>query len=603
MSNIFDLYVDGLLSGTNKNDLVNILIANGASISTGDGNDIIIIGYAYNTLVDAGAGNDTINVVFSSNSIFIGGTGNDYMVTISGSAAMYGDAPNIVAPVPLNLFFNPSSFTDQSVVFTVPPTGFGNDTMFGSFGDDLICGDSGSVVNLLTFYTASTASGQSQSMLFDLTNSALNFGNDTIYGGAGNDRINGDADTSGGFTLDPNSTPGATAIASGLASQATAIFYSDKNSFNFGNDTIFGGDGNDFINGDVSVDAREVAFGIATATNGGHATSILSTSEELISYGNDQISGGNGDDIIFGDGRLNSHIAVGGAAYADGIGSVARVIDTVGIDVHDQVTRVPLVTLLGNDTITGDAGNDTIYGDSKSYYNEADGGTATALNGGIASSSYSVDGSVVNFGKDNISGGAGNDTLVGDSLSTQLVVVAGTATGAGASATVGFINFTQTLGDDVLSGGDGNDRLLGDVLQYDLLDSVLSVSTVLGHIRVADHFNNSITFGNDVMSGGAGQDNFITAVELSLDNKLVAEGFDKILDFNKLDDTLTFVGTDKTTLLNHTTITHNGADSIINFDGGAGGSITLQNVNITSLSDITVVVVADPAPLAATFQG
>lgn len=603
MANIFDLYVNGIVNGTSTDDLITILVANGATISSGDGNDVIIIGAAYNSTVDAGAGNDVVDVLYSSNSTFIGGAGNDLMVNISGSATMYGDAGNLTSPVPLNLFFNPASFTDQTVVFSAPDPNFGSDKMYGTMGNDYMSGDSGSITNLLTFYTASTTGGAHQSMLFELTNSPAHFGNDLMYGGAGNDRMDGDADVTAGFVLDPASTHGATAIASGVGSQATAIFYSDKNSFNFGSDTMYGGDGNDTINGDVSVDAHEVAFGVATATGGGTATSIFQTADELIAYGADVISGGNGDDIIFGDGRLNSHIALGGTASANGAGSVARIIDDVGIDVHDHVTRVPLRDVLANDTLSGDAGNDTIYGDTKSYYNEADGGTATALNGGTASSRYMVDGSVVSFGKDTISGGAGNDSLIGDSLSTELEVVAGTATGTGASVTVGFINFTQTMGDDTISGNDGNDRIIGDVLKYDLLDNVLSVSTVAGHIRVADHFNNSITFGNDTLSGGAGCDNFITAVELSTDNKLVAAGFDKILDFSKTDDTLTFVGTDKATLAAHTTITHSGCDSIINFDGGAGGLLTLTNLNISSLNDITTVFLPDASSLMGTFAG
>ncbi len=602
--NIFELYVKGLLNGSDDSDLIAILIAKNAEISSGDGDDSIYIGYAVNSTINSGAGKDSILVASSSGSTLIGGLGDDCMISVLGSAKMYGDQGDSVSQVPIFLFFNPSSFTTQNVVFTIPATGFGNDTMYGGTGDDLMCGDSGSIENQVIFQTASTGAGQQQTMQFELTGAQLVFGNDVIYGGGGNDRINGDADLTQGFVLAPGTTPGATAIANGVNAQATATFITNNNAFIFGHDHINAGDGNDIVNGDVSVVANEAAFGVATAKNGGQATSNFSTTNEFIIYGHDHISGGKGNDIVFGDGRDNSHNAVGGSAYADGAGSVAKVLDWVGFNLLPGLeSHLPLITTLGNDVISGDAGNDTIYGDTKSYFNEAIGGTATALNGGTALSVYVVDGTIVTYGKDQLSGGDGNDKIVGDTLSTELVLTQGTAVGVGATVVTSIINFTQSMGDDNIFGGGGNDLILGDCLDYTLLDTTLSVSTVGGHLRVADHFNNSITFGNDLMSGGSGCDNFITSVALSTNNKLIAQGFDKITDFNVASDILTFVGTTMAILTAHTQFVYSGNDTVIKFDGGVGGSITLQNVNVSCLGDLNITTLADSSTLSGQFTG
>ncbi|MBX9805836.1 MAG: hypothetical protein K2Y18_08820 [Alphaproteobacteria bacterium] len=608
MANIINLFATGEIDGTSLNDLFLIGKAYNATLNGFAGNDSINVVYSINSLLDGGEGNDTLVVLSSGPGVttMIGGSGNDTISGSFGNFAMYGDAGNSIGPFPVPYFFQlfyPNGGAVQEVVITAPATGFGDDVMYAGSGGDFMSGDAGVVENQVIFQTAQTSTNQSLSMLFELTLSIAKFGNDTLYGGSGNDVIVGDADTSAGFSLSPDSTPGATAIANGTNSIATALFYSDKNQFLFGADKIFGGDGNDVINGDLSVDAHEVAFGVATAYNGGHATSIFQTSEELILYGNDTISGGNGNDIIYGDGKLNSHDALGGTAYADGVGSDARIIDDVGIDVHDHVTRLPLINTSGNDVINGDAGNDTIYGDHKLYFNEAIGGTATALNGGIASSSYMVDGSVITFGKDTLSGGAGNDKIVGDVLTTKIEVAQGTAIGAGASVAVSFKNFGQTMGDDIISGGAGNDMIVGDALEFSLAYAGLSLSTVAGHVRVADSNNNSITWGNDVMSAGGGLDNFITAVALSTNNKLVAQGFDVIKDFNVCDDVLTFVGTNMSTLLNHTSLAYNSGDTILKFDGGAGGSITLQDIHVNSMADLHINVLANASTLVGLFPG
>jgi Ca2+-binding RTX toxin-like protein len=607
MATILSTIATSEVDGTNFDDFMLIGTAYNTTIDAMGGKDSIVVGYSVNSVINGGDGNDSMVVLASGpgTTTMIGGIGNDTMVSGLGHYAMYGDAPNIVSPVPLFLFFNQASFTNQVVTFSAPDTGFGDDIMYAGNGGNFMNGDSGSVENDIFFHTSQTGANQHQSMLFELTLSIAHFGNDTMYGGSGNDTINGEADTTGGFTLGVGSTSGSTAIADGINSQATALFYSDKNAFLFGTDKIFGGDGDDVINGDLSVDAFEVAFGVATATNGGQATSILANSADVIIYGNDIVSGGNGNDIIAGDGLINSHQATGGSASADGAGSVARVLDSVGIDVHDHVTHDPLKDISGNDVISGDAGNDTIYGDHKIYYNEAVGGTATAAHGGIAFSSYEVDGSVVIFGNDTISGGAGNDKIVGDVLSTEVEVVAGTANGVGASVSVAFNDFKQIMGDDIITGGSGSDLIVGDCLEYSLPYSGLTVSTASGHVRIADSHNNSITWGNDMMSAGSGVDNFITAVALSTDpaHKLVAQGNDVIQNFSVSNDKLTFVGTDMSTLVNHTSVVSSGNDTIIKFDGGDGGSITLQNVHVNSLSALHVDVLANPSTLMSLFPG
>lgn len=546
-----------------------------------------------NSTVMGTSDDDNITVILSDDAIVIGGAGNDSIRVINGDATIYGDAGNQSATVPveflIDTFGAPGPFGQLSFSTSASTTQLGSNTIYAGNGNDYIYGDTGTFDLYIDFQTSSaTTPSANVSKFFNFTEQTQYFGDNIIYAGNGNDVIFGSADAAEIHALSAN---GVTSIASALGARATSTFWTTNNLFVFGDAYINVGNGNDIITGSTSAQNFDPGGGIAEATNGGIATSRFLTAGDELQYGNNVIVAGNGDDIIYGVGQYISHVTVGGDAIADGVGSTANVIDRVGA-VPALGLNNPVSTIMGNNTITVGSGDDIVFGNVEYYNNSLTGGTATATNGGTASSSFIIDGTIVKFGNAIINAGSGEDILVGDALTTSLSVTPGTATidqalGSTVIVNASIINFQQIMGNNIINGGAGDDIIVGHALNFSLLDSTLSSSIVNGHVQIADHANNTILWGNDVLSGGGGHDNFVTTLILNNQNKLVTQGFDEITDFNIAKDTLTFVGiNDMATLTNHTTLTHSNGGTTINFDGG--GSITLDHVNVNSLSNLHV---------------
>ena len=214
----------------------------------------------------------------------------------------------------------------------------GDDTYFGGVGDEVVSGDEG---------------------------------NDTLTGGDGDDELNGGT----------------------------------------GDDTLIGGDGNDILDGERGDDTLiggagdDVLFG---------DSSIFSDS--LGGFGNNVIDGGDGNDSAI----FNFSVRTGNLIFT--VGSVAGVVYEARIDgvFAGSVTNVERVSITGSDgddTLTGGDGDDNLTG----Y-----GGDDT-LNGGNGNDEL-----FGTTGNDTLNGGDGNDRLFGSN------------------------------DNDTLNGGDGNDWLDGD---------------------------------------------------------------------------------------------------------------------------------------------
>ncbi|ABD05515.1 Hemolysin-type calcium-binding region [Rhodopseudomonas palustris HaA2] len=191
--------------------------------------------------------------------------------------------------------------------------------------------------------------------------------------------------------------------------------------------TIVLGSGNDLLtasaNGDFVVDAGDgddtVAFG----------------------DGDDQVKGGAGNDMLYGGGDDDFVSGGEGDDYLQG---------NAGDD--------ELLGGAGNDTLLGGAGDDTIDGgdgiDTADYAFDIAGVTVD-LSAGEASGDDAGYDTLVAI--ENVTGGAGDDTLIGDGNANVL---------------------SGGAGDDVLSGGGGADTLIGgdgdDVLLAGALDAVLA---------------------------------------------------------------------------------------------------------------------------------
>lgn len=184
-----------------------------------------------------------------------------------------------------------------------------------------------------------------------------------------------------------------------------------------GDDVLSGGDGNDVIFGDsVNTDVLAVAQGLSTAPGSGwtvfdkleagQGTNKAWSRTTTIEYiknnlaelgresfdsegkprtgGNDTISGGNGDDTIFGQNGNDTIDAGAGNDWVDGGSGNDTIRGGAGNDFIDGGA--------GDDTLYGDDGNDIIYGWT---------------------------------GNDTIYGGAGNDDIVGEAGADTLYGGAG----------------------------------------------------------------------------------------------------------------------------------------------------------------------------------
>jgi serralysin len=227
-----------------------------------------------------------------------------------------------------------------------------------------------------------------------------------------------------------------------------------------GSDTVFAGGGAD------TIDAT-------TATPGDHDTST-ETDYLMGGAGGDTITGGIGNDHIFGF----SNAAAGEADGADSL---------VGGEGNDYIHGNA-----GNDTIDGGADNDRIYG----------GAGNDTLNGdeGLDYLQGNKGNDVIDGGDDNdtLRGGAGNDTLTG-------------------GADDGDDSLLGDAGNDSLEGGDGND----------VIDGGADDDTIVGG---AGFDILSGGDGEDMFMFEAGDAN----LEADADQ----DAFDSITDFTNGDDTI-----------------------------------------------------------------
>ena len=415
---------------------------------TGGGGDDELVGNGGNDTLTGGLGADQYSggdgndsfTIDSADTLLAGGNGIDTVTVASGSssisldlAAGYIESVNAAASAANNTFDASAATWAVSIIGgSGDDTIIGgtlNDKLIGGWGNDLLSGGNGN----------------------DSINGGL--GNDTIHGQGGNDLINGD----GG---------------------------ADELHGNTGNDSLTI-DGNDTgVYGDEDLDKVMVATGSGVV----HLYLVpgaIETVTATVSTANNvfdatgatwavSITGGSGNDTIIG-GILNDTLT--GGAGDDSL---------TGGDGNDALTGG-----LGADSLIGDGGNDALKFDNLdiSVIGGAglDTATVNAPTGAVSLNLFvgeieTVSASVSTFNNlfdatgttwaVSISGGSGNDTIIGGNLNDTL---------------------NGGAGDDSLSGGDGNDALTGG----------LGADSLIG-----DGGNDALKFDNLDISviGGAGLD-------------------------------------------------------------------------------------------------
>ena len=541
----------------------------------GSGADVIRAGSGKNQIT-GGLGNDVIYTgtgiayIVSDNGTFTGttvtatgssggddtvyaGTGTNFIVLGAGSDTIYGGGNNFIISDNGTIEFNDGTpvrmlSTDPSVAGNdfinnttsnplIAIAGSGNDTVNGGSGTDLILAGNGSIdfhsngkVRLLT--SDDTDGGN------DILN--LADGQNTAFGGAGNDNI------TGGNSRDIFGGDNGTAS---FDSNGNLISFTDPGtggddvlSAGAGNNVLIGGGGNDTITGAEGNDVIIGDEGTATFNVGGFLTSI--TTINYATAGNDIISGGDGNNVILGGSGadritlgLGYSVVLGdnGSATFSDVGVIATIQTTATSSGDADIIR----GTNGNNIIFGGTGaddidvndlGDVILGDFGSATFDASGvllslSTSDAGSGAADIIKTGVGANVIfgGAGADQITGGIGDDVLLGDYGTASFLSVGGksilsqvlssdTSTGdddvlkGGGGKNVVF----GGAGADSITSGAGSNILVGDNGQADfnstgLLTSIKTINAAVGGVDTITSDD-----GRTIVLGGAGADNITT---------------------------------------------------------------------------------------------
>ena len=308
-----------------------------------------------------------------------------------------------------------------------------NDSIFGNIGDDSIVGGSGN----------DTICGYDDSSGF---NDTLNVGNDTILGNSGADSIYGGGDSVNGAIKGDSIDGGTEAdhLYGDFLSQYSTVY---GNVADAGDDTISGGDGDDFIYGDSAL------------TSAGYG------------YGNDSLMGGPGADVIYGESGAGSGSGVYGM---DTIEGEADNDTMTGEDDNDTYRFTVLAdgslgldsVVEGVDTLTGTLGGDLLDFTAVQPHTSVNGitidisstGTQTITTTGQLRLALSNGSGIERvIGSDHAT--RGNDTITGNSRPN---VISGLSGNDVIDASSGNDTVYGGEGNDDLTGGSGSDALYGE---------------------------------------------------------------------------------------------------------------------------------------------
>ncbi|MCF6443337.1 Ig-like domain-containing protein [Nereida sp. MMG025] len=497
-----DAPLDGTVSGTDGDDLIDVnymgdpdgdmvdnedAIVPGEApnddiIEAGDGNDSVIAGQGDDTIIGEG-GDDTISGNQGDDEIS-GGDGDDSVIGGQGDDIISGDAGD--DDLAGNLGDDEIDGGDGNDTIG---GGDGSDALFGGEGDDTLNGGEGD--DLLDGGNGEddiTAGSGDDIINAGDDNDTVDAGSgdddidggegdDSIIGGDGSDVVDGGdgddiIDTSGHAPL-PDLSYGDLIPEDGVTivlPDGTVVNTSPTDDL----DTVFGGAGNDSITTGDDADFIDGGTGDDTIDGGIDADTILGGegNDTIIGgEGSDTIEGGDGDDLIYAGIEPGTTVLpdIPGAPFIP-----EQIDDDLGDPEPDN----------GDDTVSGGAGNDTIFGADDSDVLFGDEGDDF------------IDGQIDD---DTIDGGTGNDTLLGGEGED-------TITGGDGDDLI-----EGEEGDDSIFGGDGNDTILGgdgdDILRggegEDVLDGGDGDDTIFG----GGQFD-TITGGDgdDVIEGRGGAD-------------------------------------------------------------------------------------------------
>ncbi|MHC5597265.1 MAG: calcium-binding protein [Nostoc sp.] len=380
---------DEVIGGTNNNDY--IFTGNGDNTAYGEAGDDVIDGGDRAEFLYGGTGNDTI-FGRSGDDFIDGGSGNDYLSGDDGADQIIGGDGNDVI----------SGGNGDDEVFA----GAGNDYIDAGTGSNKILGGDGYDTVYETGYHLNYKVSFSDQGKWQIRDQSGGDGIDTLIDV---EQINfGSASV---YYLVLTGTDGNDNLATPAGSYAWSFMYggdgNDTLNGTIGNDNLAGGAGNDLINGGGADDTvhydrlyTDYNFSLASGNlqvtdqvtwNGDDGTDTLINIEKIKftdgeykivkgGAGNDSFS--NNSDTVFIDGGAGID-TVDYSSYTGGV----NVNLATGIVSYSSSPRTTLLTAI--EQVTGSQGNDVIVGDAAN----------NLLFGGA--------------GNDNLTGGVGNDLMNG----------------------------------------------------------------------------------------------------------------------------------------------------------------------------------------------
>ncbi|WP_185804539.1 calcium-binding protein [Pontivivens nitratireducens] len=518
-------------NGDNNIDMSGITDTTPTLTYTGSGDDNIVLSDQGFHVVFAGDGQDTITAGAGATGEYwiIGGGGRD-TITVGGTGSTlifsdddYGLRDEFLAAFAAGGFNKAAAeaivagqWGDQNKTLDDFKTSYTQSTqsIAGSDADVVTVGSGDHVIFAGAGADSITTGGAS--------------GTVEIYGGAGDDTINGNGDfvtVEGGAGADRIFLGDGQNKAYGWSAQLSADGLSGDTALNTaasqdGADLIIGGEGTDEI--------------------WGHA-------------GDDVIEGGGGDDLI--KGNLGNDMITGGRFEVTQGGNT---IDVAASTLHLSFPGVLVVDSLdlsdGQDTIDGHGGNDILLGGGEGD-SITGGGGSDMIVGDFGQTTLSANRVVQDFtaaqvdstnqGADTLTGGLGNDILIGGGASSGTVDVLTDLSGTGVligdyadirgarlmegvtqvtSVATSFGNadrITAGAGHDIILAGEGNDTVdaglgtnivSGDLAHVDLIGGEITVIATLNKFAdsiisgVASDAGGAAADAADMIVGGSGDD-------------------------------------------------------------------------------------------------
>ena len=541
-------------------------------LSSSNGGNDTITGGAGNDTIIGGAGNDSIDGGVGNDTFVVSGNQADYQVTSSAgrytlidrNAADGNDGIDRLTSVEF-IQFADARVNISNTGGGGTGGGGGTTTRPTQSSDNLIGTARGDTIDALAGNdTIDGLAGHDR-----LSGGA---GNDTLIGGAGNDTLNGG---SGNDTADYSAAT--TAVSANLATGRVSSSQTGTDTL-IAIEAIVGGSGNDLL--------RAGSSGANLSGGGGNDRLFGGAGQDVIRgdagndtilgrAGADRLFGGAGDDfliidaadtVVNGGAGLDRALVQGNADFSINLNSASiEVINSAGgndnLNGAGMTGRLVARSGTGDDTIIGGNGSNFLYG----------GAGNDSITGGNGS-----DVLLGHQGVDYISGGGGNDSIYTDGNDRfidggagydRLYVLGSNAVSLNLAA-VGF---------EVVSGGAGNDRLIGStVADRQLLRGNNGDDTLFGGAAADTMFGGN---GNDSISGGAGADKLFGGAG---DDTLLGGAGDDILFFDASDTQISGgAGLDRAIVQGNAGVSVDVAASSLEIVFGGGGQDILDGTNAT----------------------